>query len=245
MAHMEENIADQNGIIKIRTAYGIIFNLMKHGVRHIFGIPDGHTLALYDAMAELQGIPNNEDLQNKKLLANKTTEENKESTKPTTFIQHILVNDERTAVFAADAYARVTGMLGVCDAGAAGSMNFPVGLAEANGAGSPVLALVGTVKSKDLLRNVPHDINVCDTFKPISKWSSNVTHTENAPRFLNYAITQAISGRPGSVGLVFPEDILISAQLPIDDFIPLTAGLVLLIRAESLPRNQNLTKRYN
>ncbi len=85
----------------IANGHGIARLLAEHGIKHVFGNPDGHTLALYDGLSQTNGI------------------------------DHILFDDERTAAFAADAYARVTGTLGVCDAGAAGSMNFPIALAEA------------------------------------------------------------------------------------------------------------------
>jgi acetolactate synthase-1/2/3 large subunit len=47
-------------------------------------------------------------------------------------IQHVLMRDERNAACAADAYARVTGTLGVCDATVGpGATNLVSGLAEA------------------------------------------------------------------------------------------------------------------
>ncbi|MBD3350687.1 MAG: hypothetical protein GF364_04285, partial [Candidatus Lokiarchaeota archaeon] len=184
----------ENDSINVQTAYGIVQSLKEHGVKYIFGIPDGHTLAFYDGIYRSEGI------------------------------EHVLVNDERTAAFAADAYARVTGSLGVCDAGAAGSMNFPVALSEANGSGSPVLAIVGTVKSEDILRNVPHDINVADTLLPITKWAKYVTFVQNVPRFLKYGIRHAINNRPGPVVLVFPENVLNARDLPLTEFLPVQGG---------------------
>lgn len=178
----------------VDTGYGIIRMLKEYGISRIFGIPDGHTLPLYDAILKMDHI------------------------------DHTLVNDERTAIFAADAYSRVTGMLSVCDSGPAGAMNFPVGISEAEGFASPILILIGTVKVKDLLRNVPHDIPVSDTLKPITKWSENVIDVENVPRFLKYAIRQAINGRPGPVSLIFPEDILKSEELKLKDFLPMSGG---------------------
>jgi acetolactate synthase-1/2/3 large subunit len=178
----------------VSTGLGIARLLLEHGVRHVFGNPDGHTLALYDGLMQTPGI------------------------------NHILFNDERTAGFAADAYARVTGTLAVCDSGPAGSMNFPIALAEANGFASPVLALISTVKTHDLLRNVPHDINVADTLAAVTKWTGRVTSPDQLPRFLSYAIRQAISGRPGSVALVIPEDVLNSQDMKLRDFIPEGGG---------------------
>ena len=178
----------------VKTGYGIARFLKEHGVKYVFGIPDGHTLALYDGILANEGI------------------------------EHVLFNDERSAAFAADAYARVTGELGVCDAGSAGSMNFPVALAEAKGSASPVLAIVGTIKSKDSLRNIPHDINVVDTLAPITKWTERVMDVEYLPRFLSYAIKQATNGRPGPVALVITEDVFNSEELKLQDFIPKVGG---------------------
>ena len=178
----------------INTGHGVARFLVEHGISYVFGVPDGHTLALYDGILETEGI------------------------------EHVLFNDERSAAFAADAYARVTGTLGVCDAGAAGSMNFPVALAEAKGAGSPVLALVGVIKSKDVLRNIPHDIKVTETLTPVSKWASKVLDVEYLPRFLSYALKQALNGRPGPVSLAIAEDVINSNQLKLKNFIPRIRG---------------------
>ena len=73
----------------IQVGEGIARLLKENGVTKVFGIPDGHSLSFYDGLLKTKGI------------------------------DHILVNDERTAGFAADAYARVTGGLGVCASGPA------------------------------------------------------------------------------------------------------------------------------
>jgi acetolactate synthase-1/2/3 large subunit len=178
----------------IKMGHGIAKMLAAHGVKYIFGIPDGDTLALYDGFLDTKEI------------------------------QHILFNDERNAAFAADAYARVTGMLGVCDAGASGSLNFPVALAEAKGSASPVLALVGTVKLENMLRNIPHDIKVMEILSAVTKWTGSIFSSEQVPRFLSYAIRQAINGRPGPVAVVIPEDILKAQELNLKEFIPRLGG---------------------
>ena len=176
------------------TGHGMARFLKEQGVEHVFGIPDGHTLAFYDGILATEGI------------------------------DHILFNDERSAGFAADAYARITGNIGVCDAGAAGSMNFPVALSEAMGSASPVLAIVGTIKSKDALRNIPHDINVEETLRPITKFSLKVLDAEYLPRFMTHAIKQAINGRPGPVALVIAEDVFSSKTIRMKNFIPQVEG---------------------
>jgi len=179
---------------KVRAGLGIARFLKSHGISYVFGIPDGHTLGFYDGILNTDGI------------------------------NHILFNDERNAAFAADAYGRVSGMVGVCDAGAAGSMNFPVALSEAKGAGSPLLALIGLIKSKDILKNIPHDINVEDTLKPITKWSGKVLDPEYLPRFLEFSLKQAINGRPGPVALSIAEDVIAARDVRLKHFIPRGGG---------------------
>jgi acetolactate synthase-1/2/3 large subunit len=179
---------------KVRSGYGIARLLLEHGVEHVFGVPDGHTLGFYDGILQNDGI------------------------------DHILLNDERSAAFAADAYARVTGILGVCDAGAAGSMNFPVALAEAEGFGSPVLAIAGIIKSNEILKNIPHDINVEDTLSAVTKWTGKVLDAEYLPRFLEFGLKQAINGRPGPAALIISEDVFRQQKIRLKEFIPRAGG---------------------
>jgi acetolactate synthase-1/2/3 large subunit len=178
----------------IRTGHGMARFLMEHGVRYVFGVPDGHTLGFYDGLLATDGI------------------------------DHVLFNDERSAAFAADAYSRVTGTLSVCDAGAVGAMNFPVALAEAKGSASSVLALVGVIKSHDELRNIPHDVKVLETLNPVTKWIGKVFAPDYLPRFLKFAISQSVNGRPGPVALIISEDVISSAELKLKEFIPQVRG---------------------
>ncbi|NMC04633.1 MAG: thiamine pyrophosphate-binding protein, partial [Candidatus Lokiarchaeota archaeon] len=183
-------MAAENGTkAKVKNGLGIARMLADRGVKHVFGIPDGHTLELYDGFSKVKELT------------------------------HVLVNDERTAAFAADAYARASGTLGVCDAGAAGALNFPVGLAEAMGASSPVLAIVGMLKHEHVLLNIPHDVNIVDTLQPVTKWTGMASTSDQVPRFMNYAIRQAINGRPGPAAVVIPEDLFAMADNPLEDFL--------------------------
>src|SRR4051794_34829877 len=59
-------------------------------------------------------------------------------------LEHHLVNDERSGAFAADAYARVSGRVGVCDGTLGpGATNLVTALVESLNAGIPVVAIVG------------------------------------------------------------------------------------------------------
>src|SRR5262245_22377572 len=59
-------------------------------------------------------------------------------------LAHHLINDERAGVFAADAYAKVSGRVGLVDATLGpGATNLVTGLVEALNAGSPLVAVIG------------------------------------------------------------------------------------------------------
>src|SRR5499426_840365 len=59
-------------------------------------------------------------------------------------LAHHLINDERAGVFAADAYAKVSGRVGLVDATLGpGATNLATGLVEALNAGTPVVAFIG------------------------------------------------------------------------------------------------------
>src|SRR5258706_2870923 len=89
--------------------------LTRYGVTHVFGQPGGQTAALYDGIARRSPR-----------------------------IRHILVRDERSGAYAADAFARLTGRPGVCDVTVGpGTTKLSDGLVESLNASVPVIALVG------------------------------------------------------------------------------------------------------
>ena len=82
----------------------------------MFGVPGGQTLPLYGGILETPGI------------------------------EHVLMRDERGAACAADAYSRITGRVGVCDATVGpGATNLVSGIAEAYGSSVAVLAIIADI----------------------------------------------------------------------------------------------------
>jgi len=88
--------------------------LAAAGVTHVFGQPGGQTAAFYDGISREPGL------------------------------QHILVRDERSGAYAADAFARLTGQPGICDVTVGpGTTKLADGLVESHNASIPIIALVG------------------------------------------------------------------------------------------------------
>ncbi len=84
-------------------AEAMVRMLEAHGVRHMFGLCGDTTLPFYDALNRLDHP-----------------------------ISHILTRDERSAAYMADAYARVTGRVGVCEGPSGGGATYILpGLIEA------------------------------------------------------------------------------------------------------------------
>ncbi len=123
-------------------------------------------------------------------------------------LNHHLINDERCAVFAADAYTKVSGKPGVCDATLGpGATNLVTGLAEAHNAGTAMIALVGDSHRLHSWKNMTQEARQLDVLRPVVKDVLRVEKIERIPELVRRAFTVATSGRPGPVVLDVPEDI--------------------------------------
>lgn len=84
-----------------------------HGVRHIFGLCGDTSLPSYNALARLDHC-----------------------------MEHVLTRDERSAAYMADAYARVTGRVGVCEGSSGGGATYLLpGVVEANESSVAMVAM--------------------------------------------------------------------------------------------------------
>ncbi|KNY08528.1 acetolactate synthase [Achromobacter piechaudii] len=123
-------------------------------------------------------------------------------------LNHHLINDERCAVFAADAYTKVSGRPGVCDATLGpGATNLVTGLAEAFNAGTPLVALVGDSHRLHSWKNMTQEARQLEVLRPVVKDVLRVEMIERIPELVRRAFAVATSGRPGPVVLDVPEDI--------------------------------------
>jgi acetolactate synthase I/II/III large subunit len=123
-------------------------------------------------------------------------------------LRHILVNDERVGAFAADAYARVTGKPGLCDATLGpGATNLVTALVESLNAGVPLVAFVGDTHRSHARRNMTQETRQEELLTPAVKDYMRVEDIGRIPELVRRAYTVATSGRPGPAVLAVPEDI--------------------------------------
>lgn len=129
-------------------------------------------------------------------------------------VRHLVVRDERNAVTAADAYARLTGTVGVCDATVGpGATNLVSGLAEAHASSIPLIAVVAdTRRDAEHLRRhsvASQSFEQSETLAPVTKWVGRVQEPAALDEVVDQALRVATAGRPGPVVVSIPEDIFL------------------------------------
>ena len=123
-------------------------------------------------------------------------------------LQHSLINDERLGAFAADAYAKVTGRVGLCDATLGpGATNLVTGLVEALNAGSPMVVIVGDSHRAHSWKNMTQESRQIEILRPACKELIRIEEVDRIPELIRRAFHVATSGRPGPVVVDVPEDI--------------------------------------
>lgn len=157
--------------------------LADNGVDRVFGVPGGQTLPLYEGIRKLPGR-----------------------------IAHVLMRDERSAGFAADAYARLTGRAGVCDATVGpGATNLVSPLAEAHCSSIPLIAIISDISTRwehrRIRGNASQAIQQLEIFQTVSKWQVRVTDPRALESTMENALRVATTGKPGPVVVSLPEDI--------------------------------------
>ena len=123
-------------------------------------------------------------------------------------LSHTLINDERCGAFAADAFARVTGRPGVCDATLGpGATNLATGLVESLNAGVPLIAIIGNTNRAHSWKNMTQEARQAEILAPAAKALIRVEDGRRMPELVRRAYEVATSGRPGPVVLDVPEDV--------------------------------------
>jgi thiamine pyrophosphate-dependent acetolactate synthase large subunit-like protein len=124
-------------------------------------------------------------------------------------IRVVDVRHEATAVFAADAVARISGVPGVAAVTAGpGATNTITAIKNAQLAQSPLVLLGGAAATVLKGRGALQDIDQMALFKPHVKWAKAVTRVRDLAPTLNKAFQLASSGVPGPVFVECPVDLL-------------------------------------
>jgi len=164
-------------MVEMTGSKALLEALKAEGVKHMFGIPGGAIIPVYDALYDEREI------------------------------RHILVRHEQGAAHAADGYARALGKPGVCmTTSGPGATNLTTGILNAYMDSSPVVAISGQVPSSLLGADAFQEADMLSVMLPITKHNFIVHRAEDVPRVVRLAFKIAITGRPGPVHIDLPKD---------------------------------------
>jgi acetolactate synthase-1/2/3 large subunit len=169
--------------LRVRVADQLVRTLHELGINTVFGVPGGAISAVYDALLDQPQI------------------------------RVITSRHESSAVFAAAAHARATGMAGVVlVTSGPGVTNTITGIASCYCDGLPVVLIGGEVPRHNFGRGAlqegsAYSLNLVAMLKHVTKWSTEIRTADGAVPAIRKAISMANSGRKGPVFLSLPLDV--------------------------------------
>ena len=163
--------------MKLNGAQVILKMLELHGVKHVFGLPGETTIGWYKHW------------------------------KSDSNIEYILTRDERTASYAAEAYAKVTGRPCVLEAPSPGVTHCTPGITEAYLSSVPVIYFSSDIPLNHDKKHGLTGIDQTALYESICKESFVITNVSEIPFLLRRAFRVATSGRPAPVHIRVPSNI--------------------------------------
>ena len=122
--------------------------------------------------------------------------------------------NEQAAAYMADAYARLTGRIGVCAVSSGiAHVNALSGLVNAYYDGAPMLLISGESATAYSGQGKFQELDQPALATPVCKMSARVERPENLAFQVHQALALAQAGRPGPVHLTVPVDVL-EAEVP-------------------------------
>ena len=159
-----------------------------HKVEHIFGLCGDTSLPFYDALHRLNHS-----------------------------IKHILTRDERSAAYMADAYARVTGKVGICEGPSGGGATYILpGVVEANESSIGLISFTTDVPTTSVGHFPLTELNQKELFKPLTKWNTVINKSSKLADNIRRAFKESTTGKPGACHICFPFD-LQTSEVPEKD----------------------------
>jgi acetolactate synthase-1/2/3 large subunit len=124
-------------------------------------------------------------------------------------IQTVACRQEGGAAFMACADGAITGRPGVAFVTRGpGATNASIGLHVAFQDSQPLVLFVGDVGRSMRDREGFQEVDFPAFFAPVTKWAARIDDPARIPEYVARAYATAISGRPGPVALMLPEDML-------------------------------------
>ncbi|KAL0318872.1 UNVERIFIED_CONTAM: Acetolactate synthase 2, chloroplastic [Sesamum angustifolium] len=152
--------------------------LEREGVTDVFAYPGGASMEIHQALTRSK------------------------------IIRNVLPRHEQGGVFAAEGYARASGLPGVCIATSGpGATNLVSGLADALLDSVPLVAITGQVPRRMIGTDAFQETPIVEVTRSITKHNYLVLDVEDIPRVVKEAFFIARSGRPGPVLIDVPKDI--------------------------------------
>src|SRR5258708_6709430 len=108
----------------------------------------------------------------------------------------------------ADAYARVSGKVGICEGPSGGGATYILpGVVEANESSIPVLAVTTDISVGGRGRFTLTELDQEALYLPLTKWNRVIDRAEDIPKTIRAAFTAMTSGRPGAAHIGLPYDV--------------------------------------
>jgi acetolactate synthase-1/2/3 large subunit len=166
---------------KMSGADALLKALEQEGVEHVFGIPGGASMPIYDPLVDRSPI------------------------------RHILCRHEQGAGHAAEGYAWATGKVGVCMATSGpGATNLVTPLADAKMDSVPIVAITGQVPTPVVGNDAFQEADITGITMPVTKHNFLVKDPADIVMTVREAFHIASTGRPGPVLIDLPKDVLLA-----------------------------------
>ncbi|WP_438729608.1 thiamine pyrophosphate-binding protein [Parasphingorhabdus sp. DH2-15] len=124
-------------------------------------------------------------------------------------IETVICRQEGGVSFMACADGAMTGQPGIAFVTRGpGATNASIGVHVAHQDSQPMILFIGDVARSDRDREGFQEVDFMQMFGPLAKWVARIDDAQRIPEYIARAYATAISGRPGPVVLVLPEDML-------------------------------------
>ena len=181
-------MSDDKICIRMNGAQIILKMLELHDIKHVFGLPGETTIGWYKEWQEHSNI------------------------------EYVLTRDERTASYAAEAYAKITGKPSVLEAPSPGVTHCTPGMTEAYLSSVPIIFFSSDIPINQDKKHGLTGVDQTALYASISKESFVLTNPAEIPFLMRRAFRVATSGRPAPVHIRVPINIFHSeAEIDVND----------------------------